>query len=111
MIKNIPNKYSQKMLLEAIDQHHHCRYDFVYLPIDFKNRCNVGYAFVNFKEHSSIVSFYAEFNGKKWNRFKSEKICLIAYARVQGLSALVEHFRTSSVMAQIDPRLKPVVLA
>ncbi|KAM0946608.1 putative RNA recognition motif domain, mei2-like RNA recognition, RNA-binding domain superfamily [Dioscorea sansibarensis] len=51
MIKNIPNKYSQKLLLNMLDNHCiHCNeqsgsgggeepmsaYDFVYLPIDFK---------------------------------------------------------------------------
>ena len=37
MIKNIPNKYSQAMLLESFDRKQKEQYDFFYLPIDFKN--------------------------------------------------------------------------
>lgn len=36
MIKNIPNKYTQKMLLQKINENHKDRYDFFYLPIDVK---------------------------------------------------------------------------
>jgi hypothetical protein len=34
MIKNIPNKYTQAMLLQKIDTSHYMQYNFFYLPID-----------------------------------------------------------------------------
>ncbi|KAJ7960672.1 Protein MEI2-like [Quillaja saponaria] len=98
MIKNIPNKYTSKMLLAAIDESHQGTYDFLYLPIDFKNKCNVGYAFINMVSPSHIVPFYKAFNGKKWEKFNSEKVASLAYARIQGKAALVTHFQNSSLM-------------
>ncbi|XP_065852375.1 protein MEI2-like 4 [Euphorbia lathyris] len=108
MIKNIPNKYTSKMLLAAIDEHHRGTYDFIYLPIDFKNKCNVGYAFINMIEPCQIVPFYKAFNGKKWEKFNSEKIASIAYARIQGKPALVSHFQNSSLMNE-DKRCRPIL--
>lgn len=58
MIKNIPNKYTQQMLLDTFDRKQHNQYDFFYLPIDFKNRCNMGYAFINFIDSIYIVEFF-----------------------------------------------------
>ncbi|KAI4373751.1 hypothetical protein MLD38_011836 [Melastoma candidum] len=109
MIKNIPNKYTSKMLLAAIDERHRGTYDFLYLPIDFKNKCNVGYAFINMTEPSQIIAFHEAFNGKKWEKFNSEKVASLAYARIQGKSALIAHFQNSSLMNE-DKRCRPILL-
>ncbi|XP_031277248.1 protein MEI2-like 1 isoform X2 [Pistacia vera] len=108
MIKNIPNKYTSKMLLAAIDEHCRGTYDFIYLPIDFKNKCNVGYAFINMIDPRQIIPFYQAFNGKKWEKFNSEKVASLAYARIQGKSALIAHFQNSSLMNE-DKRCRPIL--
>ncbi|KAK6124143.1 hypothetical protein DH2020_042116 [Rehmannia glutinosa] len=108
MIKNIPNKYTSKMLLAAIDEHHRGTYDFLYLPIDFKNKCNVGYAFINMLSPLHIIPFYEAFDGKKWEKFNSEKVASLAFARIQGKSALVAHFQNSSLMNE-DKRCWPIL--
>ncbi|ERN13685.1 protein terminal ear1 [Amborella trichopoda] len=122
MIKNIPNKYSQKLLLNMLDQHCiNCNenatgdeplsaYDFVYLPIDFKNKCNVGYGFVNFTSPKATWKLYKAFNEQRWEAFNSRKICQVTYARLQGLEALKEHFRNSKFACDIDEYL-PVVFS
>ncbi|CAI9775245.1 unnamed protein product [Fraxinus pennsylvanica] len=108
MIKNIPNKYTSKMLLAAIDERHRGTYDFIYLPIDFKNKCNVGYAFINMNDPSLIIPFYETFNGKKWEKFNSEKVASLAYGRIQGKAALVAHFQNSSLMNE-DKKCRPIL--
>jgi len=108
MIRNIPNKYSQKMLLSAVDERFKGLYDFFYLPIDFKNKCNVGYAFVNFINYVHIVDFVEQFGNKKWDKFNSEKVCQITYARIQGKSALIAHFQNSSLMCE-DKKCRPII--
>ncbi|KAL9229226.1 hypothetical protein vseg_004714 [Gypsophila vaccaria] len=108
MIKNIPNKYTSKMLLAAIDENHKGTFDFLYLPIDFKNKCNVGYAFINMLTPLHIIPFYKAFNGKKWEKFNSEKVASLAYARIQGRTALISNFQNSSLMNE-DKRCRPIL--
>ncbi|KAK9934523.1 hypothetical protein M0R45_021663 [Rubus argutus] len=126
MIKNIPNKYSQKLLLSMLDNHCiHCNeqilrdgdevqplssYDFVYLPIDFNNKCNVGYGFVNMTSPEATWRLYKAFHHQNWEVFNSRKICEVTYARVQGLEALKEHFKNSKFPSEMDHYL-PVVFS
>lgn len=74
MVKNIPNKYSAKTLLQDLNIEFKDKFDVVYLVIDFDNNCNMGYAFINFIDPLYIVHFYEKFNGKSWRRFNSFKV-------------------------------------
>ncbi|KAF4671741.1 hypothetical protein FOL47_001239 [Perkinsus chesapeaki] len=110
MLRNIPNKYTQKILLNAIDgRGFEGTYDFFYLPIDFRNRCNLGYAFLNFTSHESAVAFTRSFNGYSLPAFKSTKVCEVCWARVQGLEANVDHYRNSPVNEMPHNEYKPML--
>eukprot|EP00347_Sterkiella_histriomuscorum_P020889 403336070 len=109
MIKNIPNKYTKQMLIDTIELTHKKKYDFLYLPIDFQNKCNVGYAFINIKSVDQVKTFFQRFHGMGWEYFHSDKICEITYARLQGFHALRKHFQTSSIRCQRDQNMKPEI--
>lgn len=54
------------------------------------------------KQHSQA------FNGKKWEKFNSEKVATLTYARIQGKTALIAHFQNSSLMNE-DKRCRPIL--
>lgn len=110
MVRNIPNKYTQQMLLNEFTEHGHGPgiIDFFYLPIDFKNRCNRGYAFINFVDNRDILAFHRRYFGKHWRTFNSDKICDITYARIQGKAAMLKRFENSALMEK-DEEYKPLV--
>ncbi|KAI4837270.1 MEI2-like RNA-binding protein [Plasmodium brasilianum] len=109
MLRNIPNKYTQNMLMDVMNKHFKGLYDFFYLPIDFRNKCNVGYAFINFIHPHYAELFIKFFNNYKLNAFKSNKVCTVTWGRVQGLKANIEHYRNSAIMTIPIPQYKPML--
>jgi len=81
---------------------------FLNYVLPMQNKCNVGYAFINMISPTHIISFYQAFNGKKWEKFNSEKVASLAYARIQGRTALISHFQNSSLMNE-DKRCRPIL--
>ncbi|EIM79893.1 uncharacterized protein STEHIDRAFT_68841, partial [Stereum hirsutum FP-91666 SS1] len=98
MIKNIPNKMSDRDLERFIADVVPGRIDFFYLRMDFGNGCNVGYAFVNFITVDDLLKFAKARLGVKWNMYSSDKILQMSYANYQGKEALVEKFKNSAIM-------------
>lgn len=112
MLRNIPNKYSQQMLLDVINARgFQGLYDFFYLPIDFRNKCNVGYAFINLIHPHYAAMFKRAFHQFKLSAFKSQKVCEVSWGRVQGVSANVDHYRNSAIMSVAFPEYKPKIFS
>ena len=111
MLRNIPNKFTQQKLMEYINgEGFDGRFDFFYLPIDFRNKCNVGYAFINFDCHETLLQFKERFEGFKLPGYNSQKVCVVTYARVQGLEANLVHYKNSPVADVTVPEYRPVEL-
>lgn len=114
MLRNMPNNYTRKMLLDLLDrQGFRGVYDLVYLPVDFNTGAGLGYSFVNLTCPADVPRFWAAFDGfKKW-RMPSEKVCAVTWSRPhQGLAAHVDRYRNSPVMhPSIPDNWKPVLFA
>lgn len=110
MIRNIPNKYDINLLLEEVNETFKGKFDFLYLPLDFDNQCNLGYAFINFIEHLHILYFYELFEGKKWKKFKSSKECHLTYAKFQGKFELTNHLEKTCVLNKLENNKRPIIL-
>lgn len=110
MLRNIPNKFTQRMMLDVINGGgFEGQYDFFYLPIDFRNRCNVGYCFLNLVNGDVATKFKAAYDGVKLGAAASSKVCAVSWARIQGLNANVTHYRNSPVNGVPCPQYKPLL--
>ena len=90
MIRNIPIKYNDKVLETELEQFEG-KYDCLYMPFDYENGGNKGYAFLNLKSPYHVLLFYEVFNNKCWLFFDSKKICELNYANFQGIDEIKKH--------------------
>lgn len=110
MMRNLPNKYTQRMLLSEINQTGFLgTFDFMYLPIDPETNANRGYAFLNFITPSYAWMFKLTYEGRKMNRFNSNKVASVMRATLQGFDANYAHYSTARVNRG-DPAARPLFL-
>merc|ERR1719473_2122566 len=105
MLRNIPVDKTPQEVLDELSAYRGVL-DFLYVPIDFKNECNLGYAFINFNRKDVGQRFYSAcetlFPG-------ADKVPFVQPARVEGLAANVNRFRNSSVMGVLAEEYKPML--
>mmetsp|Transcript_95297 Transcript_95297/g.246282 ORF Transcript_95297/g.246282 Transcript_95297/m.246282 type:complete len:225 (-) Transcript_95297:328-1002(-) len=109
-MRNLPNKYTQHMLLEELNQSGFLgTFDFMYLPIDPDTNANRGYSFINFTDPSFAWMLKMTYEGRKMNSFNSDKVVSVAPAALQGFEANYAHYSTSRVNRG-DPAARPLFL-
>lgn len=109
MIRNLPNKYQAAdvmKLLKSVGLE--ASFDFLYVPLDFRNSANLGYAFINMVEPKDTLGLFEAFAGKRWDEKGSKKVCEIKWARLQGKERLIAHFREAKFPSQ-ERRFVPLV--
>merc|ERR1719201_2365948 len=106
MLRNIPNRFTREMVVERLNLTFRGKFDFLYLPIDFANKCNIGYAFINFRDTASCREFMAAFHGVESKEClpgcNSAKVCEVSYARVQGKEENVANLLSSPVLSELQ---------
>jgi len=104
MLRNLPNDYTRAMLLDLLHvEGFEGTFDFLYLPIDFRSKSGLGYAFINFSTTERAQQFCRHFTG--FNRWTvgSDKVCEVSWSTLQGLDAHIERYRNSPVMHESTP--------
>merc|ERR1712107_772988 len=114
MLRNLPNNYTRAMLLDLIDWAGFAgRYDFLYLPIDFRTHAALGYAFLNLVSTEDAERLREFFDGFSRWALPSSKVCSAAWSHPhQGYEAHVQRYCNSPLMHEAVPdAYRPMLFA
>ena len=109
MLRNIPNRYTPRSLLEELLRDFSSRILFFYCPVDLETSLGLGYCFVTFRASEDFVRFRTVYHGRKLLRHRSGKVCEVAVAKVQGLEENLEFLSKSTALRKLPDIYKPVV--
>jgi hypothetical protein len=112
MMRNVPNNLDRDELIRLVDNEGFAgSYNLVYLPIDFKSKAGLGYAFIDFQRNEDAEKFFEVFQGfTKWT-MGSDKVCDISWSvALQGIDEHVKRYRNSPVMHEsVEEEFRPVL--
>ena len=112
MMKNIPNKLTREELLGSIKSSMpRGSFNFLYMPIDFKSRCNFGYAFINLVSDVYVEQFTSSFSKRRLPGAIDycSRAVEVVVARVQGFNANINRLISSPVLFAADEGSLPLI--
>jgi len=112
MLRNLPLDYTRDMLLHLLDMEGFAgKYDFIYLPVDFKTRSGLGYAFLNVVSATEAELVHVSLDGFNDWVMPSNKVCAVEWStELQGLEAHIGQWKNSAVMHRSVPdEFKPAI--
>lgn len=113
VVRNLPRTYTREMVCEFMDEEGFAgRYDFVYLPTDFRTWLAFGYAFVNMVTPEDATDIMRCLDGfDEWKHDGEGKSCNVVWSDpYQGLQANIERYRNSPVMNEsVNEKYKPML--
>mmetsp|Transcript_44647 Transcript_44647/g.105908 ORF Transcript_44647/g.105908 Transcript_44647/m.105908 type:complete len:284 (+) Transcript_44647:146-997(+) len=114
LLQGFPEYYNRHNLVDVLDgEGFLAKYDFVYMPRDFRAGTNFGYAFVNLISHEIASDFMEHFTSfTKWvtEGDASFQVELSWSMSMQGYTSHVDRFRNSPVMhPSVPDECKPAV--
>mmetsp|Transcript_88999 Transcript_88999/g.287810 ORF Transcript_88999/g.287810 Transcript_88999/m.287810 type:complete len:132 (-) Transcript_88999:181-576(-) len=86
-------------------------YDFVYVPISFRTKSSMCYAFVNMNTPSDAQGVFDVLQGFQDWGMPTDKVCEVTWSdKLQGLPQHIERYRNSPLMhPNVPDEFKPVV--
>eukprot|EP00448_Togula_jolla_P003664 CAMPEP_0170620446 /NCGR_PEP_ID=MMETSP0224-20130122/28061_1 /TAXON_ID=285029 /ORGANISM="Togula jolla, Strain CCCM 725" /LENGTH=218 /DNA_ID=CAMNT_0010946617 /DNA_START=272 /DNA_END=928 /DNA_ORIENTATION=+ len=110
MLRNIPNRYTvEELLTEVRAYNFEGLFDFVYLPFDFQQKKNKGYAFINFNSPSTRARFVAVFDKGGLTRYATRKVLELAPAFTQGCKENMRKYSTKDGSRSTNKWFRPMV--
>merc|ERR1712187_18142 len=112
MMRNIPDHYMRDSLSELLDDNGFAeQYELIYVPMNFRNECGFGYAFICMESPEVAEEFMEVFEGFQGWSEASPKVCSVTWSDTnQTLEEHIEAFRNSPVMHETVPdKYKPAL--
>jgi RNA recognition motif-containing protein len=108
VLRNLPQTWLRGDVVSFLDSHgFHARFDFAYLPRNFKKSQAFGFALVNFPAAADAQQALMALN---YFMLDGQPVLAEWSEVIQGTEALVERYRNSAVMRDMDELHRPMLL-